>query len=283
MYATAFRTAKARLALAGTAAFLEIDLPGFRFWGHVDRPVLHPARAFVMAGYLVPGSHATLRAVAAKPAGVTVELAPPAFVKPLLTPRDTRACKELGLGYAELVPTSALDRALEPQTYKLPANTPVPLAATPGASPVAELRFDEEASLRLVEQRGDLARVFIHESTDRDASISVVGWVPRALLAETAPSGREGSGAAGGGPPVSSGLSRAKRHVSCPHEVPLVVELGATRQLVGAIQPSTTFGVGDGDGEMVAIVPDRIALQLAPEAHLLVKRSAIADCVDVPR
>src|SRR5881394_3369196 len=57
VFATGFRAQNVQLELAGTAAFLEIVVDGFRFWGHVDRPVLYAAHAALMAGYLVPGIH----------------------------------------------------------------------------------------------------------------------------------------------------------------------------------------------------------------------------------
>lgn len=283
VFVTAFQTEQAHLELAGTAARLEIEVDGFQFVGHVDHPVVHPARAFVMAGYLVPGSHSTLRPVGTRPHQLTVEITPPAFVKPLAPTRDTRPCRDLGLDHTALEPASALDRALEAKAYTLPVSTPIPLAATHGASPVAELRFAAEPSVRIVEQRGDLARIFVDEFHDRAAGVAVVGWVARSLLAEAAGSGSEGGWAVGSAPSPNSGLSRARRHVSCTHEVPLTVEAGAVREQAGIVTPGTKFGVLDGDGDLVPITLDRIAIELAPGVRVMVKRSAIAGCADVPR
>lgn len=282
-FATAFRTESAHLELAGTSAFVEIEVDGFRFWGHVDRPVLHPARAFLMGGYLLPGSHSTLRPINARPQQLAVEIVPPKFIKPLSPPRDTRPCNDFGLSYAELDPSSALGSDLNGDGYKLPANTPIPLAASHGAPPVGELRFDVEPIVSIVEQRGELARILVDDSYDRDAGIAVVGWVSRSLLAHAGPSGQERSWSIGAGPPTSSGLSRAKRHVHCTHEVPLIVELGGARHLAGAIRPDTKFGLIEGPGDTIEITLDRISLQLAPTARAMVKRTAIGDCPDVPR
>jgi hypothetical protein len=282
-YATAFRTERAHLELAGTGAFVEIEVDGFRFWGHVDHAVLHPARAFLMSGYLLPGFHSTLHPISARQPELTVEIVPPTFVKPLSSQRDTRPCKDFGLSYAEFDPSTALGGQLNGDGYKLPANTPIPLAANHGAPPVAELRFDVEPYVSVVEQRGELARILIDDSYDRDAGISVVGWVSRSLLVHVGASGREGNWSIGAGPPTSSGLSRAKRHVRCTHEVPLIVELGNVRHLAGAIRPDTKFGLIEGPEDTLEITLDRISLQLAPTARAMVKRTDVGDCTDVPR
>lgn len=282
VYATAFQTEKAQLEISGTSAFVEIEVEGYRFWGHVDRPVLHPARAFVLGGYLVPGFHATLRPVGARPHELAVEITPPRFVKPLSPPREWRPCTDLGLAYGEFHASSALGDA-SGDGYKLPASTPIALAAAHGGPPVAELTFGEEAVVSVIEQRGEHARIFVGDSYDHEAGIWVVGWVARSLLVAAGGFGQSGNWSMGSGPPVSSGLSRARRHVRCTHEVPLIVELAGERHLAGAIRPGTTFGVNDGPGETLDIVLDRVSIQLAPGARPMVKQSAIAACTDIPR
>ena len=284
VFATAFRTENAHLELGGTAGVVEIDVEGFRFWGHVDHAVLHPARAFVMAGYLIPGFHTTLHPIRANQQQVTVEVVPPKFVKPISAPRESRPCNDVGLALADFDPWSALGNDVHPDSYKLPANTPIPLAASPGGPPVAELRFDGEAYVSVVEQRGELARILVDDSNDREAGTYVVGWVSKAALVPVPNGfGYEASRSVGSGPPVSSGFSRTKRHVRCTHEVPLVVELGTARHLAGAIKPDTKFGVIDAPGDLLEITLDRISLQLAPTARAMVKRTAVGDCSDVPR
>lgn len=284
VYATAFRSESARLELAGTSAFVDVDVDGFRLWGHVTHDVvLHPAHAFVFAGYMLPGFHAALHPISARPQELVVEIVPPKFVKPLSPARDTRPCKDFGLAYAELDPSSALGDNLNIDGYKLPANTPIPLAAKYGDAPVAQLQFDVEANVGVVEQRGELARIVVDDSYDQDAGTSVVGWVSRSLLVHVGAIGHAGNWSTGAGPPISSGLSRAKRHVRCTHEVPLIVELGNVRHLAGAIQPDTKFGLVDGPSDTIEITFDRISLQLAPTARALVKRAAVSDCTDVPR
>lgn len=284
-YVTVFRATQAALELGGAEAFAELRVDGFRLWGHVGPGVrLHPARPFLVAGYLLPGMHAELQPLEARAGTVTFALAAPKFVTPTAPPRDRRACADVGLAIAELDPMAALGSLARRDGFEIAANTAVPLATTPGGAPVAELRFDEGAHVVVVEERGDLARIVVDEYYDTDAGSSVVGWVPRVRLAPTGPFGHPGGRSSGVGPPTTSGLSRARRHVQCTRTVPLVIEQGDARHLAGAIEPGTKFGVVDAPGDtMVAITFDRIALALAPATRALVRRDALATCTDVPR
>lgn len=278
VFATVYRSDGAKLELAGARAFAELTVGGFRLWGDVDGAHVHPARAFVHGGFLVPGSHAQLRPVAARASLVTVDLAPPDFVKAMGPVRDVRRCDELGLAAVEL----HLSTLFQPQPHGvlIPAGVALPIMKGPGGPPVAELAFEEETLASVVGTRGDFVRIFVDEGADT----AVLAWVARSRVAPGGASGQLGGGGRGLGPPTTSGLSRAPRHVTCTRDVPLVIELGGTQHLVGAIGAGTKFGVAEEvAAELVAITFDRVALVLAPGARPLVKRTALESCADVPR
>ncbi|MEO8700567.1 MAG: hypothetical protein ABI867_11015 [Kofleriaceae bacterium] len=271
VYATVHDPKTVQLELAGTTAFVDIEAGSVRLWGYVDRAAvrLHAARAFVFADYLIPGHEAVLRVIDAKASGLTVELAPPAYVKG--PGRGVRSCGDLALVPGDFDPRALIREAGSGATLAAGA---IPLAIRPTASPIAELQLTEETPVEVLAREAGFSRVLIDPYADPAADLYVVGWVPDASVTAGA-SGHGISDARGGGRGGRRGRPRGIRHVRCSHQVPLVVDLAGERHLVGAIKPGSVISVLDDRG---AVALDRIGIELADAARAFANRDALQGC-----
>jgi hypothetical protein len=278
VFATVISAKTAHLELAGASAFVELDAKALRLWGYVDRGALtlHAARAFLLADYLIPGPYAALRSIDAKPRAISVELVLPKYVKPITAARGVQACSDLSLAEVTFTPRAAVGDDRETDDA-LAAGVAIPLSTKAGGQPVAELRFDHEAPVDVLERQGNVARVVLDTYSAPEADTYVVGWVPQAML-RPGPSGYGIDGSRGGGRGGLRGRPRGNHHVRCTHPVPLVVELAGERHLVGEIAPGVVISELGETADTVEVALDRVGLALVPGARSLVKREALHDC-----
>jgi hypothetical protein len=189
------------------------------------------------------------------------------------------SCTELTLAQATFSPRDGIDAATESQAM-LPDIVRIPMALVPGGKPVVELMFPKAGDplVDIIERSGNSVRVVVYPPTlDPDDSSLIVGWIPASILRPHS-HGFGGSWTTGGEGGFANGRPRAKRSVTCTHEVPLVVELGTEQHLVGAITAKTTIGVLDDAGPLVEVEVRNAGIELAPGARLLAKLTALADC-----
>lgn len=285
-FASVGHTDHAVLALTTTGAYVELSTDVIKIGGMVpgEAVILHPAKPFLVADYLIPGAGAILRWRGANPGTVSFELELGPHIKPVVPPRATRSCGDLALESASDLDPQELVEGPRLGFAMLPNNQAIPLSIEPGAPPVAELRYADDAPrVDILERRGDDARVIVLVSSlDPRNDVTVVGWVSAALL-DSRMSGFGGTWATGGDRGAVRGRRlRGTQLVRCAHEVPLIAELGHERHVVGAIAANVVIDVlPDQQGNDFPAVTIRAAsVQLAEGARFLVKRTALADCTE---
>lgn len=268
----------AHLELSGATAFVEIDAPAFRVWGFVVRAAvqLHAARAILFADYLVPGPYAVLHPIDAKPREVAVEIVPPKYLTPVAAARDVRACSDLSLAVGTFNPRTAIDGDRQTNDA-LPAGVAILLSTSPDARPIAELRFENETPVDVLERKGTAARVVLDPYGDHTADTFVVGWIPQSMLIP-GPNGYGLNGARGGGRGGRRGRPRGTRNVQCSYDVQLIVELGAERHLVGAIKPGVVITVLAETADTAEIAFSGAGLQIAEGARAFARLDKLRDC-----
>jgi hypothetical protein len=287
-FATVNHVTRAALSLGDDpgSPFAELSAPEARLWGVVvaDQLLIHPARPLLLDGYLAPGPTAVLRWVGAAAEPVPIEVQLPEFIRPAAPPRDDVRCSDLSLDEPEFDPRAAID-APAGQDMLLVEGKAIPLAREPAGPAAAELRFEDggSPSIEVIERRGDRVRIVVHHSSLNPAeNVLVVGWVASSALASR-PAGFGGSWGSGGD--ATSALPRPRegwQMVTCPREVPLVVELERERHLVGAVAagvrlelPPDADRAGDG---LVEIAVRTRQIEFADDVRVLAKGSALAGC-----
>ncbi|MDC3962786.1 hypothetical protein [Polyangium jinanense] len=196
---------------------------------------LHPARASVIAGFLVP---TRLRVVSASSAGV--EVAPEIDKKVELVgslPAQRATCAELSLDPAAADVDAALPAATKKDTYMLlREGDPIDLAVEPAGTAVARLRpSSSSSSVRVLDTKGKSTRI----AWSLDGG-TVFGWISSSAL-EKPPEGRR---------PGAEGRMRALppeekpvESLVCSQDVPLVAEVAGERVAVGHVRAGTVLGV----------------------------------------
>ena len=288
----AFKSPKrATLSLGdSTAAFVDLASDHIRLSGFVpgDKVTLHAADAFIVAGYLAPGAGAALRASDANQDGVEIEIELPAFVKAIAPARGRVACDLLSTDDdARFLPDDAIDAEAEEDQLMLAAGIRIPVSATPGGRPVAELRYpkDDPPLIHVIGRQSPHVRVVVQvNSLDPLKHVVVFGWVPGSALREHA-HGFGGSWATGGGtgarhPPIT----RPHRVLRCPDDVPLIAELGTDRRLVGVLVAKVEFATihdaGSSPDDLVEIVATKAAVELSKGARFVVRRGSLDRCTE---
>ncbi len=283
---TVYQAKRATVSLGEDPAspFVELSSPHGRLWGVVmaDRLLLHPARAMLFDGYLVPGPTALLRwlGAAAEPVPIGVQL--PELVRPASPPRDDLRCADLSLDEPDFQPRAAID-APEGEHVVFVEGKPIPIARELNGAAVADLVFESSPGIEVIERRGDRARVIVeHSNLNPAENVLVVGWVAASALVvkPTGFGGSWGSGGAGSGP-----LPRPHRGwqmVSCPREVPLVAELEGEQHLIGAVAAGVPLELPPGTartGErLVEIVVRSRQMAFADDVRVLTQGAALAGC-----
>jgi len=187
--------------------------------------------------------------------------------------QPTRVSTEAPCAQASLVDTHFKDDATGEQSSEpaeLLASPSVPLSATPGGPTIATLAVAHDRCVAVLERRADQVRVLVAREHD-----SLVGWIHARRLGE----GAECTAVLGHGSGVGSGPRRnlALQTAQCPREVPLGVEQGARRVLVGHIRAQTHFIITDHRSELTHIEAPDSGLSLR-EAKFYVKTNSLTSC-----
>jgi hypothetical protein len=287
-FASINHVTRAALSLGDDPAspFAELSAPDARLWGVVvaDQLLIHPARPLLLDGYLAPGPTAVLRWVGAAAEPVPIEVQLPEFIRPSAPPRDDLRCADLSLAEEEFDPRAAID-APDGEDMLLVEGKAIPLAREPAGTAVAELRFESggSPSVEVIERRGDRARIVVHHSNLNPAeNVLVVGWVASSALVSR-PTGFGGSWGSAGD--ATSALPRPHegwQMVTCPREVPLVVELERERHLVGAVAAGVRLELPPdadrADDGLVEIAVRTRQIELADDIRVLTRGTALAGC-----
>lgn len=286
-FATIHQVERAALSLGDDPAspFVELRSRQARLWGVVvaDQLLIHPTRPLLLAGYLAPGPTAVLRWLGATSEPAPITLVVPDFLAPAAPPKDEVSCGDLGLATAEFDPREAIE-APAGTDMVLVDGRPIPLSREPSGPPVAQLDTKTGSPMiEVIERRGDRARIVAHDSSLNPAeNVLVVGWVAASAVTKR-PSGFGGSwGSAGDG---TSALPRRRddlHMVTCPREIPLVVELEGERHLVGAVASGVRLEVpadlGKAGRRLVEIVVRSRQVEFADEVRVFAQGDALADC-----
>jgi hypothetical protein len=270
-FARVTAAAAARAHLGSGDATVEIVASPVRLVGRTRDVPLVAARAFPVAGILVPGGATPLRLVDARADAVVVEMDVPPIVRG--TPAVARAavsCADLRLDAAEIDFHALLGPTrLEAQ---LPLTTKIPLAAERDGAPVAELVVtdDDGRVVDVLEQDTKKTRIAWRGAADS----VVVGWVASRMLEPVEPAHLGAIGVAETMPRVDSPVEG--RALVCPRDVPLVVEVAGERATVGSIEPGTRLVPLAGADGFVSVALDTPGVIFT--SRVLVRTPDVAEC-----
>jgi hypothetical protein len=152
------------------------------------------------------------------------------------------------------------------------AGVRAPLATEPHGAPAATLLFGDEGDrvVDVLERIPGRTRIAWHA----DHAV-VTGWIPSKSL-ERVTSAFGGIGAVGVDPAARPSPEHA---ITCTHDVPVAVELGAEKRTVGTIEAGTPLApLGDGDEGFVVVDVTAPGVVLADQARLVTLASELADC-----
>lgn len=287
-FATMNHIEAAALSLGGEPAspFVELRSGHARLWGVVvaDQLLLHPAHPMLLDGYLAPGPTAVLRWLGAEREPAAVEVQVPDFVKPSSPPRADLRCSDLAIDEKEFEAREAIEAA-DGEPMMLVDKKPIPLSREPGGPTAAVIEFADAGSpsVEVIERRGEWARVVVlHSSLNPAENVLVVGWVAASAVAPHSHGFGGSWGQAGDGSGPLPRRRTDRQLVTCPHEVPLVVELEGEQHLVGAVASGVGLEVPAGAGTavhgLVEIALRSRQVEFADEVRLLAKGSSLADC-----
>jgi hypothetical protein len=284
-YVEVFGNPSAEVTFGGAAVFAELEAPSLRLAGFVDpkATLLHPAVAFVVADWLVPGPSAQLAFAAEQGGRIAFDVALPDGVKAKAPVRGERACAELAVDASKKFdPNEVLDDSQK--EAMLHANRTIPLSIEPGKPPVAELRYKSSEAVEILDVRDKHVRVAVQVSSlNPKNNVVVFGWVPASAIHEKN-TGFGGSWATGGD---GVGGRRPPRKdstfVACTSETPLVVDFGGEQRTVGVVLPKITIEVFAGGEDFVEVQLHRVHATLVDGARWLVKRAALAGCAETSR
>lgn len=236
-----------------------------------------PARAVVIAGFVVPKPGAALPWKGTLPGTIKVSFALEADVEAL--PEAGLAdlglpCDAVSLDHAYFDPRTAAPRSPKEKEMLVRAGKVVPLSRTPEGPPVARLRLTgDDLSVTLVLTRGRRALVRREQQ-----SALVFGWVSAAdLHAPPADQIGEAYGIGDLGM-VGKATPASVRTVRCDRDVPLVAEVAGERRTVGSVAAGTALVLLDRTGDLISVkLPDKLA-DVEADARLGVLASHVSVC-----
>ena len=251
---------------------------------------LYPARPFVVGEVFVPGPHSRLRwgEVAADRVAVEIELGKESraqvrdFKGPL---RASRGCADLRLsGRGGFDSYDAFGGRGSDLAAGLKAAS-VPISAQPNGPALAKLVVGRKAGPSEVTVIDEDDAGWSKIARPAIGDLLVVGWVKHKQLGK-APA-RETTFATFNAPglvPAAGGTRAggdASASFACPHEIPLVAEVGSVRKVVGGVGGGVHLLTGPADAEFVTVqFPDGAASWVTPYkgARFLVRRADVAGC-----
>jgi hypothetical protein len=247
------------------------DAGGFvvHAWAQTNDVLFYPAAPLVLAGFVDLHSGARLRLSRASEttARFSYELATTDVAVWPTHVTEPAPCSQASL----------LDRHFEADPSDgrsddvalLAASSSLPLTLTPTGPPVARLTVQSRC-VKVLERRADHARVLIARDDD-----SLVGWIPsRQLGMHAGCPGTLGHGQGGGSNPFRDVPLPSAR---CSRDVPLGIEQGSKRELVGFIRADTHFNLVESGPNQTRITARDTGL-LLDKASFFVATSHLASC-----
>lgn len=210
--------------------------------------------------------------------GLVVRAAPETDVRVLLPLEGTAECSAIGLEGASY-PRRSIPKAI----YDAVTSRAVGLAATPGGTPVAELK--PGAVISVVEQKNGFSRV------EMERRGTWLGWVPSSALTKRAAGAGYGFGETGGSAfakPSGGG------HV-CNEPLPLFVRKTGTETAlarIGSVKPNQRVALAPTTAsgtfrrvlaEQRAHPSERPVLTIEEGFELVVRRDAAVHCTPLPK
>lgn len=281
VYAELIGVADARLHLAvGRAGEAGLEIEAGNAWlrARIDREAvaLRPARAVAFQGFAVPLESARLGLQSVEPGFVSVVLPGVPGVEVTRGPLQERLrCEQVTAGQVAFDATAAAGDRGGDKAGLLRLGRPIPLSVEPGGAPVAALRAkdDEDAEVMIVGTSGSRTRVLWW----REEAL-IFGWVPTAdLRPKPAPGGEIGEALGGGGLGLS-GVGEEKEKVTCPGELPLVVEVGGQRATVGRTRAGAVIEILERSQPYARVSVSLWPVVLHERAQLLVRAADLAGC-----
>ncbi len=260
---------------ANEGAGLEVTDSALALRGHLasDEIWLHAAKAMALGGAVIPLSHARLGWTAARSGAVAVTFDPHEGIELVQPPiAEDVPCDALSLDAGWIESSAALPASKPGKTLLLRAGVAVLLSLTAGGAPLAKLtaKAGVDSFVTVLETAGKDTRV----SWRRRDSV-IFGWVPSSQL-EVPKGGFVGSDSGSAGGSISCGTIPAVSRVTCPEDVPFVVEAGGERMTVGKILAGVTIDVMDATGDYRHFLVRAAKLQLTGDA--LVRAVRLKDC-----
>jgi hypothetical protein len=263
--------------------FTEFTTKNLRIGGFVDAKavIVHANKPFTLVDWLAPGSTAELHFLSASEDKITFELQLPDGVKTKKPVHADRACSDLAIDTeAEFDEREAIGVETKRKT-NLIADRTIPLSIEVGKPPVAQLRYEGNEAVDVLDEKGKHVRIAVKIGSLNPANnVTVFGWVPASAL-KTIASGSGGSWGTGGGA-GGPGLPprRDTTFVKCQAETPFAAEYKGERWTVGVVLPGFVIEVlpqKEGD-DFVEVRLLRAGATLREGARWLVKQAALAGC-----
>jgi hypothetical protein len=239
---------------------------------------LHPAKAFVMGGAVVPLGDANLVWSAAK-AGVVVATFEPREGITLTPPSLTQdvPCDALSLDSTTIEATTVVPGSTSEKWGLMRLSPAVPLSLVAGGPPLATLAASSpfDSKVTVMETAGKSARIF----WERENS-AIFGWVPTSAL--TFPSKLPiGHGSGSGSGSGLGGSTHPAYRVICPDDVTAIVDIGGERWTVGRILAGSKINVMSTKGDYRPVLMRGTGIQIADGAQLIVQAARIAGCKEI--
>ena len=248
---------------------------------------LHTAHPFVVGELFVPGQSVPIswRAARAGQVDIAIDLrdefktAISGVTGPL---KATRPCQDLRLDPAsELDGFRAVGAKRGAATHLFAGEAPIPISAKPGGRAAAQLLpaslIPGMNSVVVIQKKKPWSRIGCHTE-----DFLIVGWVrdsdlePLPIIDNLGDAyGAGGLGLVGTG----EGLGPPRGAFACKQSVPLVVEVGLERLIVGSIEAKVKMTVDSTAGDLLPVrFIDFVSFEAAAGAQFLVRRADVEGC-----
>lgn len=278
---------------------LSIDTPGARIRaeGRLSAIPFQLARPRVFGGIAAPNAdQVSVTSVTA--AGLTLAITKPAHFASKALVQEGAGCGDVVVARPDWSATSVLPDTSSAKRGLLVTGIAIPVRETEAGAPVGELSFPKKRldepggwqSISVLETSKSSSRIVFRESWG-----AVFGWVPTtavkpvpkptkagrlAALREAGEFGMIGLLAGTPSPPAVEPPPRER--VTCRHEVPLIVEVGAKTVTVGAIAPGVPLVVGSPRGETARLFSAPPGLNPMEAARFFVPTQLLDGCARAP-
>ena len=239
--------------------------------GFVDAPRFFMAKPIALGGFVVPRARTTVAVEGVAMGNLAVSLdVSGVFTEPSKI-REQVSCEAVTLVEGDY-DARASAKPLQGALIAMGGNATLSLTA--GGPPVARLKSSPAAKIIAGQTRSGKRQLVL----EADGFIAF-GWVPKDALNTDGATGIGGHGTLG-----RRRFSRSVDHdQACGHELTVLAEAGGERAVVGTLKAGARF-VSEGprpddlEPELEPIQLPGSWMEAAPEAHLLLRKSELADC-----